>query len=92
MTPFLHKVALGLAHARAKHPAYNSAHEAYAIIKEELDEFWDLVKLQTNERDPELMLAELIHIAVTAARAAEDLGLIAPTYDVPFLFRLEQEQ
>lgn len=33
--------------ARRKHPPMNSGHEGYAVILEELDELWDLVKGQT---------------------------------------------
>lgn len=42
---------------------YNSMHEAYAVILEELDEFWDSVK--ANKIDPE----ELIQVIATARRA-----------------------
>lgn len=30
--------------ARQKHGVMNSGHEGYAVIKEELEELWDLVK------------------------------------------------
>jgi hypothetical protein len=40
-------VALELARAEAKFPGFNSAHEGYAIIKEEVDELWDHVKGDT---------------------------------------------
>jgi hypothetical protein len=46
-------------------------HEAYAVILEELDEFWDEVR--KKEHCPEKMLRELIQIAAMAQRAAEDL-------------------
>ena len=29
-----------------KHPTYNSPHEAYAILLEEVDEVWDEVKIK----------------------------------------------
>jgi hypothetical protein len=32
--------------ARAKHHAFNSGHEGYAVIREELDELWDAIKRQ----------------------------------------------
>lgn len=65
-----------IAAAREKHAPYNSAHEAYAVILEELDEFWDEVKKKREKRDPVLMFRELVQIAATAERAAYDLGLI----------------
>jgi len=40
--------------------AFNSTHELYAVLLEELDEFWDSVK--QNDPDP----AELMDIIVTA--------------------------
>ena len=33
-----------LARARTKFPPYNSSHEGYAVILEELDEAWDDIK------------------------------------------------
>jgi len=46
---------------------YNSMHEAYAVIKEELDEFWEGVK----KDDPDPM--ELIQVCATAYRAFVEL-------------------
>lgn len=46
---------------------YNSMHEAYAVIKEELDEFFDSVR--ENNPDPH----ELLQIAATARRAMLEL-------------------
>ncbi|KKK92467.1 hypothetical protein LCGC14_2702670 [marine sediment metagenome] len=50
---------------------YNSMHEAYAVIKEELDEFWDSVK--ENDPDP----IELLHVCATTRRACIELCEIA---------------
>lgn len=41
---FLSSVDLEYHKARTKFPKMSSAHEGYAIIKEELDELWDLIK------------------------------------------------
>lgn len=66
-----------LGHAYEKHPDNSgSLHEAYAIILEELDEFWDEVKKQSGARDPKAMRTELVQIAAMAARAAIDCGLM----------------
>ena len=46
---------------------YHSMHEAYAVVKEELDEFWDGVK--ANDPDPE----ELLQVCATARRALLEL-------------------
>jgi len=64
-----------LAYAQSKFPAYHSYHEAYAVILEELDEFWEIVRQQDNDRDPQHARKELLQIAVTAWRAAIDLEL-----------------
>jgi hypothetical protein len=81
MTPFLHQVAFEVQRARNKHAPMNSLHEGYAVLLEEVDEFWAMVKMQTKDRDPAEMLTELIQIAAMAERIAEDCGLIDPNYD-----------
>lgn len=61
--------------ARQLHKDYHSAHEAYGVILEEVDEFWDEVKLKQARRDPARMRSELIQVAATAVRAVSDLRL-----------------
>lgn len=73
---FQTRVAHELATAKAMHHPYNSCHEAFAVILEEVEEFWDEVKLPKNRRSSLRLLAELVQIATTAQRAAEDLDLI----------------
>jgi len=65
-----------LAKARANHGDRTSAHEAYAVLLEEVDEFWEEVRKKRVARDPQNMLKELVQIAACAQRAAEDLKLI----------------
>lgn len=57
--------------ARAKHPNIHTPHEAYAVILEELDEYWDHVKADTALSYK--ARAELIQIAAMALRAIMDL-------------------
>lgn len=64
-----------LARARAHHEPLHSAHEAYAVILEELDEFKVEVWKRRGARDPAHMRAELIQIAAVAIRTVEDLRL-----------------
>jgi hypothetical protein len=72
----LEEVGRELNRARQKHPVgMHSAHEAHSVILEELEEFWDQVKLQTNQRDPKEMRKELIQTAAMALRAIQDLKL-----------------
>ncbi len=68
--------------ARQAHGAMYSSHEAYAIILEELDEFWEEVKinpkkLYSDAQDRRLahMRKELIQIAAMGIRAVIDLNL-----------------
>jgi hypothetical protein len=68
-------VAVELARAREKHAPLHSAHEAYAVILEELDEFKTEVWKKQRERDRTAMRAELIQLAAMAIRAVEDLNL-----------------
>jgi len=56
-----------LARARTKFPPYNSPHEGYAVIKEELDEAWDDIKTNKNA------VKEMAQVAATAIRFIIDL-------------------
>lgn len=61
--------------AEIKHPPLNSAHEAYSVILEELDEFWDQVKKKDAERDIGNMRTEMIQTAAMCVRTIRDLAL-----------------
>lgn len=62
-----------LVRAIEKHPtAFNSPHEGWAVIKEELDELWEHVKGDTG-RSPDAF-KEAIQIAAMAARYVVDLS------------------
>jgi len=50
---------------------FNSYHEGYAVIKEELDELWDEVK--KKKPDKEKMGNELIQIIAMSIRFIQDL-------------------
>lgn len=84
MSDFITDVAQELLRAQAKWPPMNSAHEAYAVILEELDEFWAEVRKKQTEYDPAAMRAELLQIAAMAARAVVDVVepmLVATPFD-----------
>jgi hypothetical protein len=54
----------------------NSPHEAYSVIKEEFDEFWDEVKaynLRKGRDTRPRMREELIQLAAMAIRAVTDV-------------------
>lgn len=66
-------VGTELRKAQAAHGPMVSAHEGYAVIKEELDELWEEVK--TNPPDRRKMAVEAIQIAAMAARLCLDVLL-----------------
>ncbi len=71
--PFAELVRLELAKARGAHVPIRSIHEGYAIIQEELDEFWDEVKKKREFRNPVRLMEELVQIAAMVQRTAEDV-------------------
>jgi len=68
----LRDIADELRKARAKWPAINSVHEGYAVILEEIEEFWTEVKRKQTEHDSDAMYAELVQVAAMAVRTASD--------------------
>ena len=52
----------------AKWPPFNSAHEGYAILAEEVDELWAHVKTNQTKRDLTAMRAEAIQVAAMAIK------------------------
>ncbi len=52
---------------------FNSAHEGYAVLLEEVDELWDHVKINQKKRDIQAMKKEAIQIAAMALRFATEV-------------------
>lgn len=59
--------------AIANYPEFNSAHEGYSVLAEEVDELWDHVKVKQRNRDGEAMQKEAIQVAAMAIRFAIDV-------------------
>lgn len=57
--------------ATSLHGSFNSTHEGYAIIKEEVDELWDEVKKNGSSK---ALQEEAIQIAAMAIRFCTDLA------------------
>lgn len=72
-TPFEEQVKQEIVKARSKHKPINSSHEGYAVILEELDEFWEEVRKKSYLRSKDRMIEELVQIAAMAQRTAEDV-------------------
>lgn len=62
-----------LADASAKWPPFNSAHEGFAVLAEEVDELWDHVKVNQKRRDLPAMRKEALQVAAMALRFALDV-------------------
>lgn len=60
-----------------KYGHFNSTHEVYGVLKEEVDEFWDMVKMKPDKSryidKKHKMISELTQIAAIADRAIEEL-------------------
>ena len=69
---FLAEASEEVDRAMNAYPPINNVHEGYAIILEELEEFWQEAKLKPELRDPARMRAELIQVAAMACRTAVD--------------------
>jgi hypothetical protein len=62
-----------LARAMELFPSFNSAHEGYAILLEEVHELWDEVRIRQSKRDPERLRTEAIQVAAMAIRFAAEI-------------------
>ena len=70
---FKEDVSKELADAREFHPPILCIHEGYAVLLEEVEEFWAEVKKKTKQRDPKKMYKELVQVAAMAQRIVEDV-------------------
>lgn len=59
--------------ATSKFGPFNSAHEGFAVLKEEVDELWDEVKAKQGARDVAKMRKEAIQVAAMAMRFVLDV-------------------
>lgn len=57
----------------AKWPAFNSAHEGYGVLLEEVYELWGHVKTNQTKRDLPAMRTEAIQIAAMAIKFVQML-------------------
>jgi NTP pyrophosphatase (non-canonical NTP hydrolase) len=59
--------------AQAKYPSFNSTHEGYAVLLEEVDELWDEVKKNSKNQDMNKMRTEALQVAAMAVRFLVEL-------------------
>ena len=62
-----------LAAARERYKPFNSAHEGYAILFEEVDELWAEVRKKPSQRSKERLRAEAVQVAAMALRFIQDI-------------------
>lgn len=68
------RIRTELRNARVEHPQpFNSAHEGYAVLLEEVEELWLEVMKKKADRDLGKMRNECIQIAAMAIKFLEDL-------------------
>lgn len=73
-TGVVQEVAIELSQAQAKFPPFNSGHEGYAVILEELDELWTEIRSnQTTLGRNDRMRKEAIQVAAMALRFLVDM-------------------
>lgn len=57
-----------LSRALKNFPTFNSEHEGYAVILEEMDELWDEIKVNQKHRDIFKIRKEAIQVAAMSIR------------------------
>ena len=62
-----------LTRAQDRFPPFRSPHEGYAILLEEVEELWEIVRRQHGDRPKEDMVAEAKQVAAMAIRFMVDL-------------------
>ena len=60
--------------AQAKFPPFKSHHEAYAVLLEEVEEFWDAIKANDYKNSR----AEAVQVAAMALRYLAEFEAIKP--------------
>lgn len=69
-TALLNQITAEVATAQKNWPPFNSAHEGFAVLHEEVDELWDHVKTNQKRRDLPAMKKEAVQVAAMAIRFA----------------------
>ncbi len=73
ITDILEDVKDEVSRAVSKFPPFNSAHEGWAVLFEEVDELWEEVRAKQGERHLDDMRTEAIQVAAMAVRFAMDI-------------------
>jgi hypothetical protein len=73
VTAALKAIGQEVMRARGKFAPFNSAHEGYAVLLEEVDELWAEVRRNQRSRDVQKMRTEAIQVAAMAIRFLTDV-------------------
>jgi NTP pyrophosphatase (non-canonical NTP hydrolase) len=71
--PVIQAVAREHDAAVRRYRPFNSAHEGFAVLKEEVDELWDEIRKKDGARNRERMRREAVQIAAMAVRFITDV-------------------
>jgi hypothetical protein len=69
----LQQIEMEFMRASDLYPSLHSNHEAYAVIKEELDELWDEIKKSKELKGNKNITKELIQIGAMVVRYLDNL-------------------
>jgi NTP pyrophosphatase (non-canonical NTP hydrolase) len=58
--------------ASSIYPRFNSVHEGYAVLLEEVEELWDEIKKSPKKRDLNKIREEAVQVAAMALRFLHD--------------------
>ncbi len=73
LTDLWSEIKAELTTAMKRFPPMNSAHEGFAVMKEEVDEVWDIVKMKQKDRDLTKLRKEAVQVAAMAMRFAIEI-------------------
>jgi hypothetical protein len=72
---FLEEVKAEAKRAVEKFGEYNSLHEGFAVMYEEVDELWEIVRMKRSKRVPEDIRGELVQIAACCLKINQKFGV-----------------
>lgn len=86
---FIRDMENEMARAERGHAPMSSLHEGYAVILEELEEFWVEVRKKREDRNELQVYDELVQIATMCMRTADNCGVTDAILD---FIRQEQRE
>lgn len=69
-TPLFNAMLCELSEAEHLHGPFASLHEGFAVLLEEVEEFWEEVRKKEEHRQYDTIVKELIQVAAVAMRLA----------------------